>query len=648
MSDTKSTARESKPTSTALLALAAIAVVILIAVVLNYIVGALGLFNFRVDLTEDKVYTLSDGTKNILGKIPEDMPIALRYYVTEDSRTVPRPLKDYARDVEDLLLEFKKASKGRITLEKFNPEPDTDAEDSAALDGVRPQSLNMTDQIYFGVAMQSLDRKEVLPFLDPNRETLLEYDIARAISQITADSKPIVGILSPFPIAGPAMQLPPQMMGGQQQQQPWIMHSELARDYEVRTVDYASPEPIDPEVKILFVIHPANATTALQYRIDQFVMGGGKAFIFLDPHSVVAQIASPRPNPMMGQQGPPPIPQSSNLPELLKAWGLSFSGNQVLVDMNYRTPLQGGRRAAGILSLGKAALSDDDLLTSELSDVLLVFPGGFSGEAAEGLTMDVLARSSGNSQLVNPSDAEREEQKIMSSFLPSNTQFPLALRLTGTFKSAFAMNPNQAPPVEGAEAPPATAPHLTEATGEGSVVLVGDTDWAYDQFSVRVQNFMGMQMAQPINDNLSLVQNVVEQLAGDPDLIRVRSRSSSRRPFTRVNEMMTEAEAAYSAEIESLEGEFQTAQQRINDLQREKDPSQQMIITPEQQEEIEKLEETRISTSKRLREVRKDLNKDIDKLESKITLANVLGVPLIVAWIGIVLAGIRKFRTSAK
>ncbi len=637
-----------KSTSAAFVAFAGITVVILIAIVLNYLVGALGLFNFRVDLTEDRLFTLSEGTKNILQKIPEDIPVAIRFYVTEDSRTVPRPLKNYARDVEDLLYEFKKASGGRVTLERFDPEPDTDAEDSAALDQVRPQSINLTDQIYFGLAVQCLDRKETLAFLDPSRESLLEYDIARAISQVTAEEKPVVGILSPLPISGPAMQLPPQLMGGQPQQQPWIFHSELARDYEVRNIDYTSNAPIDEAVTILFVVHPTDATEALQYRIDQYLMRGGKAFVFLDPHSVTARFASPRPNPMMGQQGPPPVGQSSSLPTLLAHWGVAFDPERVLIDMNYRTQLQGGRRAGGVLSLTSEALAGEDLLTSRLSDVLLVFPGAFTGAPAEGLQMDVLVKSSGNSQLVNRFDAENDDQKLLSNFVASNTEHPLAIRLRGKFTSAFKSDPSIPAPEKGEEEEKVENNHLSEASAESSIILIADTDWAYDQFSVQVQNFMGMQMAQPINDNLSLVLNVTEQLAGDPELIRVRSRSSSRRPFTRINEMMAQAETAYSAEIANLENEFQMAQRKLNELQTQKDPSQQMILSPEQQEEIEKLESTRVETSRRLREVRKDLNKDIDKLEARITLANVLAIPLVVAWIGIALAVYRKVRNSAK
>lgn len=639
-----------KSTNASLVAVAGIAVVIVLAFVANYIVGALGLFNFRIDLTEDRIYTLSEGTRNILAKIPEDTPVAIRYYVTEDPRTVPRPLKDYARDVEDLLLEFKKAAGGRVTLERFNPEPDTDAEDSAVLDQVRPQALSLTDQIYFGIAFQCLDRRETLAFLDPSRETLLEYDVARAISQVTAEARPVVGILSPLPITGPAMQLPPQLMGGQPQQQPWFFHSELSRDYEVRSVPLDSDAPIDEDINILFVVHPHEAGEILQYRIDQFLMRGGKAFIFLDPHSVTARFASPRPNPMLGQQAAPPVGQSSNLPKLLAHWGLSLDSDQVLVDMNYRTQLQGGRRAAGVLSLTEDALNRGDLLTSRLSDVLLVFPGAFSGSPSAGLEMDVLIKSSANSQFVNRFDAENNDQKLLGSFAPSGTEHPLALRLRGKFTSAFNADPFQTASTEDGEKSEKQAggSYLSAATVESTVILVADTDWAYDQFSVQEQNFMGMRIAQPINDNLSLILNVTEQLAGDPELIRVRSRSSPRRPFTRVNAMMARAETAYSAEITKLETEFQTAQRRLDELQRQKDPSQQMILSPEQQVEIEKLEETRIETSRRLREVRKDLNKDIDKLEARITMANVLVVPLAVAWVGIALAIYRKVRNSAR
>ena len=397
------------------------------------VVNALGnRVKTRVDLTEEHAYTLSTGSRAILKKL--DTPVQIRFYCTRGENRMPVVLKTYAQRVEDLLGEFQQASKGMIEVQKLDPVPDSDAEDSAKLDGIEGQSpIPGADPIYLGLSVAMLDQKQVIPFLGSDtpdglvaRERLLEYEISRAITRVMAGEKPVIGLMSPLPLAGRRVN-PMMMQMGQRGQPAWAIYGELGQDFNVKNVDMTA-DKIPDEIKVLVVIHPKGITDTAQYAIDQFVLRGGKLIAFLDPQSVLDQ----------GAQGPMGMGggSSSNLDKLLKAWGLNFNSTQVVADKDYMGRTGRGPNPA-VLALNENAMNKDDVTTSDASNLFFVFAGAFTGKAAEGLKQTVLIKSSANSELVDPMMAQMNGEKISQDFVRSNTEYPLALRLSGKFKTAF-------------------------------------------------------------------------------------------------------------------------------------------------------------------------------------------------------------------
>lgn len=640
---------QKKQIETFLFSAAGVAVMFLIVVAIYVIAGA---FKTRFDLTQEKLYTLSPGTKAILQKL--DTPVEIRFYCTQDAKEMPVPLKTYAERVEDLLNEYQKNARGKIQLKKLDPKPDSDAEDSANLDGVEGVVLGGlgADKIYLGVAINQLDAKVALPFLSPERERLLEYDISRAISRVTSPTKPVVGVMSPLPMFG---EMNPMMMrmGQQQRQDPWVLISELKRDFDVRQVEM-TVEEIPAEIQVLAVVHPKGITDKAQYAIDQFVLRGGKLVAFLDPYSLVdSRNQPPGMNPLQAAQVP-----GSTMDKLLKAWGLGFDNNKVVADMNYVTRINRGNRpepAPAVLSLTQEALDRNDVVTSEVDNALIPFAGVFTGTPAEGLKETILVKTSSRSQLIDRFMAEFSGEQTVKDFAASGKEQAVAVRLTGKFKTAFPdgkpkdapENKDEAKKDDAKKDAPAEA-GLKESKSDGVVILVGDSDFIFDQFAVQVQEFFGQRIVQPRNGNLNLGQNMVEQLAGDSNLIAVRSRATMNRPFTRVRKMQAEAEERYQAKIKGLETSLNDAQTRLNELQKNKDTGQRFILSPAQQDEIKNFQKKQAEVKKELKEVRKNLRQDIDSLENRLKWVNIAGMPLLVAVSGVSLALIKKKKTAAK
>lgn len=621
-----------------------VAAVLVVIIVINALAGRA---KMRVDLTEERAYTLSPGTRAILAKL--DTPIQIRFYCTRGDNRMPVVLKTYAQRVEDLLGEYRQASKGLIEIQKLDPVPDSDAEDSARLDGVEGQQPLGGEPIYLGLSVSMLDQKEALPFLAPDRERLLEYDLSRAISRVAVTDKPVVGVMSPLPVAGRQMN-PMMMQMGQRGQQPWVLYGELKRDFTVETVDM-NVDKIPDAVKVLVVIHPKGITDAAQYAIDQFILRGGKLIAFLDPQSVLDQSGG---NPMGMNMG-----SSSNLEKLLTAWGLSLS-SQVVADLDYVGRTREGRQPA-VLALNENAMNKDDVITAGADNVFLGFAGAITGTPVEGLKQTVLIKSSANSQLVDGMAAQFGGEKIVQEFVRSGTQYPLAVRLTGKFKTAFPDGKPKAqepPPAPGAppeekkpEAP--TEPSLKESTEETAVLLIADADFIQDQIAVQemASPFGGNQrIVMPANGNLAFAQGAIEQLSGDNNLIAVRSRASRERQFTVVNELQAKAESAFQNKIKELETSLTDAQTKLNDLQRTKadQGGQKFILSPEQQAEIENFRKKEAEVKQQLKQERKKLRADIDSLENRIKWLNIALMPAVVAVAGVGLAVVRHKRRAAR
>src|SRR5438552_1098715 len=461
----------------------------------------------RVDLTKEKAYTLSPGTKAILAKL--DTPVQIRFYCTQTESSTPDTvyLKGYAKRVEDLLTEYKQAGHGKLHNEKYDPQPESDAEDSARLDGIEGQTLRNGDRFYMGLAISLLDEKQAIPFLDPNRERLLEYDLSRAISRVITPEKPVVGIMSAMQVFGmPSNPMMARM--GQQGQQPWVIVNELKNDFDVRRVAM-DVDKIDDDIKVLMVIHPREISEKAQYALDQFIMRGGKLIAFLDP---LPMVDTKEQNQMLGN-----IPNSgSSLDKLLKAWGLSFENGKVVADMNFKMQI-GGRNGApqeapAVLSITPEGINKDDIVTSQIDNIWLPYAGAFTGTPVQGLKETVLLKSTAKSQLVDGFMANLSGQNVMKEFKPSGTMYALAIRLTGKFKTAF---PNGKPEEkkdeekkEGDKKPEEKVAEkkpddsLKETKQDNTVILVGDADMLFDNVALRQIPTPFGNLSQAMNGNL--------------------------------------------------------------------------------------------------------------------------------------------------
>jgi ABC-type uncharacterized transport system involved in gliding motility, auxiliary component len=637
---------QKKNLETLLYSTVGVVVMAAILIAVNIITGA---FRERVDLTKEKAFTLSAGTKAILGQL--DTPVKVRFYCTQSDTATPYSvlLKSYAKKVEDLLAEYKQASHGKLVIEKYDPQPDSDAEDSARLDGVEEQALPGGEKFYLGLAVSQLDTKESIPFLSPDRERQLEYDISRAISRVVKPEKPVIGVMSGLPVFGqPSNPMMQQM--GQRGQEPWAIINELKSDYTVRTVEMDA-DKIDDEIKLLFVIHPKDISDKAQYAIDQFVLRGGRLVAFLDAQSLLDSSRSQ--NPMMGA-----MPGGgSSLDKLLKAWGLQFDTSKVVADRSFQMEVgaegdQSQKRPSWLM-LTSEGINSNDIATSELDSIWYFSGGAFTGSPAAGLKETVLLKSTKDSELVDGMTANFGAENILKDFKPSGVEYALAVRLTGKFKTAFPEGkPADKSETTDADKKPdeksAANDSLKESKVDTTVVLIGDADMISDNFSIRRMNTPFGQIAQPMNANLNFAQNVLEQLSGDNNLIAVRSRAVLNRPFTRVKAMQAEAEQKYMAQIKELQGSRDQTVSRLNELQQQKNQNQRYILSPEQQTEIENLRKKEGEIGKKLRQVEKDLRREVVGMQRNIQWYNILTVPLAVGLVGIILAIYKHKRTSAK
>ena len=637
---------QKKSLQTILYSTAGVVVMAVILIALNFIAGT---FRERLDLTEEKAYTLSAGTRAILKHL--DNPVTIRFYCTQSESATPETvyLKGYARKVQDLLTEYRQVAGGKLKIEKFDPQPDSDAEDSARLDGLEPQALPGADRFYLGLAVKCLDQVQSIPFLAPNRERLLEYDLTRAIARAENPEKPIIGLMSPLPVFGMPSN-PMMQQTGQQGSQPWTIVTELRNDFTVKRVGM-DVDKIDDDIKLLLVIAPKDISDKAQYAIDQFIMRGGKLVAFLDAQCLADNRQQ---NQMMMNMGG----GGSSLDKLLKAWGIQFDTGKAVADLKYKMQLRGRggepQEAPAWLGLTADGINRDDVATSQIDNIWLPLCGAFTGKPVAGLKETVLLSSSKDSQLVDAMLANLSGESIMKEFKPSGVNYALAIRLTGKFKTAFPDGPPQDKKDEKAEDEKKDESQkdensLKETKGDNTVVLFGDADMLYDPFTMRrIESPFGtLQMA--MNANLNLTQNIIEQMTGDNNLIAVRSRATLNRPFTRVKEMEAAANLRYQSEIKRLEDSAAEAQRKINELQaQKKDKDQRFILSPEQRTELENLRKTEAETNKRLRQVKKDLRKEIVSMQTRIKWINILAVPLAVTVTGIVIAIVNRRKTSAK
>ena len=614
-----------------------IAAMLVLLVGLNVVFSRL---QWRADLTEERAFTLSEGARQILSNLKS--PVQVRFYYSQSDEAMPMGLKNYAQSVNDLLDAMETASGGKLQVQRLDPTPDSDAEDSARLDGVEPQVFPNGDRIYLGLGFSQLDRKSALPFLAPDRERLLEYDIARAINAVTNAERPVIGLLTPLTTSP----TPPMMMM-ERPPSAGIFFDELRRAFEVKEIPFDTAE-IPADIGTLVVVHPRQISEVTEYAIDQFVLRGGKLVAFLDPMCVMD---APPGGPMMGM-APPSV---STFGKLLPAWGVQFNTSEVVVDMQNVGSTRRGR-APGILALGPDALDPDSVVTGGVDSLFMALAGAYQGESPEGIERTSLVFSSPQSELADPSFTQTSPQIVERNFKPSGVEYPVAVKLEGKFQTAFPQGKPKAVPQGQASLPdaapsvdPEAPPGLKESSGPTTVYLVGDVDMLFDPLAAaEVPTPFGRPVVVPANGNIDLAQSMIEQLAGGEELASVRSRASRDRPFTVVKRMQAEAENKFRDKISELEQGLSETQTRLAELERSKDAGQQFILTPEQQEEIKAFRQKEAGAKKELKEVRKTLRREVDALEQRVKWTNILAMPLVVAAAGLVMAFIRHRRQNAR
>jgi len=597
-----------------------------VAFVFAVIVSNLLFKGVRLDLTENRLYTLSDGTYRILEGIRE--PVNLYFYFSDQATSGIPSLRDYALRVREMLEEFEDASDGRITLEVIDPVPFSEEEDRATRFGLEGVSLAAaTDPVFFGLAgTNSVGDEEVIKFFQPDKEAFLEYDIAKLVSLLAEPHRPVVGLVSGISMKGG---FDPQ---SQRMTPAWVVYEQARQLFEVRDLG-TTFDTVPEDVGLLWIIQPKGLSAATQYAIDQFVMHGGKALIFVDP------VAAADPAEAEGMpQGMPPAGQGSDLPLLFDGWGIDFTSHEVVTDARLALSINsafGGPpvRHYGYLGIGREQMSRGDVTTAELGTINVAMAGAIKAKEGGSIKLEPLLTSSPASSMMPASRFGflPDPSTLQNGFTPSGEIETLAARVVGTLPSAF---PDGPPPGESAPAddePPAA--HLTESAGPVSVVIVADVDMLTDPLWVRVDRLFGQRIASAFASNGAFVANTLESLAGNPNLISVRSRGNFARPFTKVDELRARAEARFRETEQQLQRDLTDTERRLTELQASREDAGNLLPTPEQQAEIDRFIDQRSSIRKELRAVQHGLDKDIERLGTWLKVINIGLVPLLLALI---------------
>lgn len=598
----------------------------------------------RLDLTQDRLYTLSEGTQNILAGLDE--PVRLYLFFSEDpSRELPQ-IRSYARRVNELLDEMVNRSNGKLIVQRIDPAPFSEEEDQAAQFGLQAVPIGASGiSLYLGIAgTNSLDDVQTMPFLQPAKEKFLEYDLAKMISSLGQPERKTIGVLSSLPMQGgfdPA---------AQRMSDPWVIHEQLGQLFTLQDIDPQGatwPEGLD----LLVVIHPRDLSEEMLYRIDQFVLGGGRLIAFMDP---VAESDQGQPGDPMAQMQ---RGSASTLGKLLTAWGVSFDNNRVLGDLQFGIG-SGQNRHIGILSVPAEGLNGDDIISADLEVVNFSSVGWLLHAESATTEFEVLVKSSENAA---PLDASRmrflsNPMDLLGNFNPTGERYTLAARVTGAANSAFeqapdgladgavdeteGQNPDQNPDQNSSQ-------HLTGTTEQGiNVVLFADTDMLTDRLWVQKQPFLGQVIVNSFADNGNIVVNSVDNLLGDVDLISIRTRASSSRPFERVDALQLAAEQSYRSTEERLQQELAETEARLTELQSARGEEDLLVLTDEQQAEVQRFMDRKLEIRKELRQVQHDLQRDIDSLGTRLKLINIVMLPLLVIFLAVLLGWRRRLGQS--
>ena len=611
----------------------------------------------RIDLTEARLFTLSEGTKRVLAKLDE--PITLRLFYSEALGNALPSYETFSVRVRELLEAYRDVAGGKLRLEYYNPESFSDIEDRAVAYGLQGVPIEAGGEpIYFGiVGTNNFDDEEVMPFIQPEREAFLEYDITKRIHNLSNPKKKVVALLSGLPIAGdPAM----GAAGPDRRPPPWHIFEQMTQLFEVKTL--AGPVTgIDEDVDVLIVVHPVDLDPRTRYAIDQFVLAGGRALVFVDPHSEASQV----------RRGPGgrPGPSASSLPELFAAWGIEMVPEKLIGDRLAATKVNSGQTESRVkavdyivwLALRARNFDTGDIVMGQLAQVNMPSAGILRQKKGATTEFQPLAFSSEQAMQVKVDEIKflPDPVGLLNNFKSDNRSYPVAARVRGGVATAFPDGPPK-PRIDEtgkqeeiekkkaaaeAEFSKLKAAHLSASRQPVNLIVVADADLLEDRFWVQIQNLLGQRIAFPMANNGDFVINAIDNLTGSDDLIGLRSRGLSARPFEKVLDLRREAENRFRAKEKELQDRKDKAEERLKELQTKERPGGQVILSPEQQALIEKFRADLVVTRKQLRDVQHELRKDIEALEAWLKFINIGLIPIFVALAAI---GVGLFRMNRR
>ena len=622
----------------------------------------IALKGLRVDLTEDQLYTVTEGTVNTLRNL--ENPVTLELFFSDKLTTDIPQLRDFARRVRELLEEMALKSNGKVTLRTIDPEPFSEEEDRAAELGLGSRPIGLGGpEIYFGLAASNAQgNSEVIEFIQSEREQYLEYDVVKMLHIVGRDSAPRVALLAGLQVNGGFD------MQTRQPTPPWMAVSQLQQLFDVVTLSNGFDRVAD-DVDVVVLIHPPELEPASQYALDQFVLRGGNLIAFVDPNADQAGGN----NPMMPNPGA--ANRSSNLPALFKSWGFQLVEDKVLGDA--RNALQvGGRngqpvRHLGILGFDANAFASDDMITNDLSLLHFGSAGVIQPLAESSTEFSPLLISSEQSMLLDANKFEFlfDPQSLFDGFTPDGERHVLAARVTGPVATAFPDGPPEKESEEpagdessaeesSADDDPADAEsgtddeqaeplpaHLARSAEDINVIVVADTDFLSNRLWIQVQSFFGQQIGSPFADNGNFFVNAVDNMIGNTDLISIRSRGQYVRRFEVVDELRLNAERNFRAQEESLQRSLSETEQKLSELQAQKEgenSEEVLTLSPEQLAEVERFEQEKLSIRKQLRKVQHQLGSDIERLGTQLKLINIGLVPLLLTILALVFRAVQR------
>lgn len=604
------------------------------------IIADRGLAGVKLDATAQGLYSLSDGTRRVVGKLRE--PVTLRLYYSRGLGAEVPVYGAFADRVREMLKQYAALSDGRIRVELLDPEPFSLIEDKAVAAGLTGLPLDRSgEKIYFGlVGTNLLDDQRIIPFFRPERERFLEFDLTRLVHELSDPRKPMVGVMSALPLDGEAG------LSGARGAAPWVLMEELRTAFDVQRV--ATDALVIPaDVQVLLLAHPQNLSDATLYAIDQFVMRGGRLMAMVDPLSE-AQAALPDP-----ETGGPRLETGSALPRLFDAWGVRFDPQAVVgsLDGAWRVRAGTGERAQGVDYVPwfniRAGIAHDDPATADLAQVTVASAGALGPKPGSEAGFTPLLTTTGNAGLLKLDDVRitPDPARLLAGFQPDNAPKVVAARLRAPLRSAFAGPPE---PPKGQSRPADFPAYRAQTIGPANLVLVADSDVLADRFWVRMQDVFGTPQPTPFSDNGAFVANMVGTLAGGDDLIGLRGRGASLRPFDVVEDMEREAAARFRRSEQALQAHLDETENKLASLRSGK-PGDAIgpVPTREQRAAIEDLRRDITETRGKLRAVQRDLRREVSALEMRLRLLNIVLVPALLAVAAIALSVVRRRRRNA-